>query len=139
MFNWLFRTQKEEESSLDLQDENLMEKVAEVIEFVDGTYGIRRNNSSVVRNVEFLDLKSAVDGREYWWGLDSQSYEGNCASSDLLKVRKIFLEKPYTRLADERAERDAKAKTADVGYAIDLDIATAEYKLSGQHNELAKY
>lgn len=106
----------------------------EIIEFVNGEYAIRRDNQRSDRGVEFLDLNSATEGWEHWWSFSDISFSNNCSSPDLLLVRKIFLEKPYLKKALEAELRLQYSKEADLGYVIpDLDVATAEYKLSGQH------
>lgn len=141
MFNWTRRTKKRGEAAspspsptpvLDRITRTPTVTKPSVIKFANDKYGIRRTKERG-GGYEFLDLVSAEDGREYWWSPSDRSYAKNCDNKDLLAVRTIFLNKTYLSEGEARKARIEAAKTADVGYEIELDVETAEYKLSGKH------
>ena len=107
-----------------------------IVKFNDSTYGIRRKLQHT--EYEFLDLKASITGREYWWHQRDHLFnqDDTCRSKNLIEVKNTLLNKPYLAYEKLTNARIEAAVACGVGCIVeDVDLETAEFKLSGKHYE----
>jgi len=89
-----------------------------------------RRTSSLTNTYEFLDLTAATTNSQFWWPTDSVYFTKDCRLSDYARVLEMFLTEPWIKKIKEIKE----GELYDEGSILeDLDVAMAEWKLSGKH------